>query len=131
MTSANSYDRRPSPAPADPDASQIDRRQTEGTGPAVRRSFRTGILWSLVGGLLGAVPGVAAGLWLFADDGSEFAVFICAVVGFLAGSSVGFALGAGRSDDEAADGLSPQDERREERAAFGGGSDGRAHDRPA
>jgi hypothetical protein len=110
----------------DPDASRIDRRQGEGTGPAIRRSFRTGILWSIVGGVLCAVPGLLAGLWLFDDSASEFAVVLCAVVGFLAGSSVGFALGAGRSDDDTPDGLSPADERREERAAFG--DDGRRPD---
>jgi hypothetical protein len=105
----------------------VDRRQEVGTGPAVRAAFADGVRWVLIGGALGAVLALPLAFAVLPDLTLVARLLVVAGVGAVAGSVVGFALAAGRSDDDADNGLGARDAQHEEDAGFEDDR-GRAHE---
>lgn len=96
----------------------VDRRQEEGTGPAVRSAFADGVLWTGIGAAVGALIALPLALVVLPELDVAARLSIVAAVGAVAGSVVGFALAAGRSDDGADNGLGARDAQAEEDAGF-------------
>jgi hypothetical protein len=99
-------------------AAGVGRRQGEGVGPAVPSAFADGVRWAAIGGVIGALIALPLAFAVLPEIDALGRCLILAAVGAAAGSTCGFVLAAGRSDDDADDGLGAADAQAEEDAAF-------------